>query len=66
VAPETPGRRGAREASAGQMRAYVREEIVQIIPAHFGWFAYGREEGGRSLNDIVTRIQTNSDKETST
>ena len=22
------------------------EEIVQIIPAHFGWFAYGREEGG--------------------
>ena len=22
------------------------EEIVQVVPAQFGWFAYGREEQG--------------------
>jgi len=22
------------------------EEIIQVIPGHFGWFAYGRDEQG--------------------
>ncbi len=22
------------------------EEIVQVVPGHFGWFAYGRDEQG--------------------
>jgi hypothetical protein len=35
------GREGER--NGGRVR---EEEIVQVVPAQFGWFAYGREEQG--------------------
>jgi len=47
VAAQPPERGGREEGPTEQRGALVREEeIVQIVPAPRGWYAYGQEEQG--------------------
>ena len=47
MAAQPPERGGREEGPAGQRGEQLREEeIVQIVPAPWDWYAYGQDEQG--------------------